>query len=119
MFFINYSKDILYLVLAVCALWLTFFLTWLIYYLVTAARQLHQAAQIIKKQIEDVAGVIKKIKLAVELPTSIFGLVIEGLKKIAEMGLNVMSDKPDRTKRHKKKNGLTKPKNEEKNENIF
>lgn len=119
MFLINYSKDILYLVLAFCALWLTFFLTWLIYYLVTAARQLHQAAQIIKQQIEDVAGVIKKIKLAVELPTSIFGLVIEGLKKIAEMGLNVMSDQPDQSKRRKKKNGLTKPKNEAKNENIF
>ncbi len=119
MFLINYSQDILYLVLAVCALWLTFFLTWLIYHLVAAARQLHKAAQIIKTQIDEIAAVIKKIKLAVALPTSIFGLVIEGLKKIAELGLNVMSDKSNQTKERRRKSGSTKPKNKEKNGTIF
>jgi hypothetical protein len=119
MFLVNYSKDILYLVLAVCVLWLTFFLTWLIYHLVAAARQLHQAAQLIKKQVEEVAGVVKKIKLAIELPTSIFNLIVEGLKKIAEMGAGATAKKKDQPKSGKKKNGFNKPKNKTRNEFIL
>lgn len=104
MFFIDYSKDILYLVLAFCVLWITFFITWLIYYLVSAARQLHRASQAIKQQIEEVANVIKKIRLAIELPASVIGLAVEGFKKIAEMGLEVMSkNKAEKKQRGSKK----------------
>ncbi len=101
------------MVLAFCVLWLTFFLTWFIYYLVSTARQLHKAAQVIKDQADELAGVLKKIRLAIELPSSIISLLIEGFKKIAELGVDTFGkDKSDR-KKTKKKNGLDKTKKDE------
>jgi len=119
MFVINYSKDILYLVLAFCVLWLTFFITWLVYYLVAAARQLYRASQIVKEQTSEVAGIIKKIKLAIELPTSIISLLIEGFKKIAELGVDVMGKRDGSKQTNRRKNSQDKPKNEKEQEDIF
>jgi hypothetical protein len=110
MFLVNYSKDILYLVLAFCVLWLTFFLTWLVYYLISAARQLHKAAQIIKEQTEEVAGFVRKVKMAIEIPTSIIGLLLEGLKKITEYGFDTAEKVKKSQKSKKEKNGLDKAK---------
>lgn len=118
MFLVNYSKDILFLVLAFSVLWLTFFLTWLIYYLVAAARQLHKASQVVKEQVDEVAGVIKKIKNALEMPTSIISLVFEGLKKIAELGVETVAQKMSGVK-NEKKGGLNKEKsNQSKEESL-
>lgn len=111
MFLVNYSKDILFLVLAFSVLWLTFFLSWLIYYLVAAARQLHKASQVVKEQADEVAGAIKKIKSALEMPTSIIALVFEGLKKIAELGVETVANKMSGQKLNKRKNGPDKEKN--------
>lgn len=119
MFLINYSKDILYLVLAFCVLWLTFFLAWLVYYLVASARQIHKATQMVKNEVEQISGIIHKIKTAIEIPSSIIVLIIEGLKKIAEMGVEAFKENKSSSRSKKAKNGLGKEKNTEENEPIF
>jgi hypothetical protein len=119
MFFINYSKDILYLVLAFCVLWLTFFLAWLVYYLVASARQIHKATQMVKNEVEQISGIIHKIRSAFELPSSIIALIIEGLKKIAEMGVEAFKENRSNSRPKREKNGLDKEKNTENQGPIF
>jgi len=101
MFLVNYSKDILYLVLAFSVLWLTFFLTWLIYQLVATVSQLRKAAVTLKEQVDHVAKLVGRIKAAFELPSSMIALFFEGLKKVIEMGSGAMEKK--RQKRAKTK----------------
>jgi len=119
MFLINYSKDILYLVLAFCVLWLTFFLAWLFYYLIVSARQVHKAVQMVKNEVEQISGIIHKIRTAIEIPSSIVGLVMEGLKKIAEMGMDAFKENRASYRPKKAKNGLGNDKNTDNNEPIF
>lgn len=119
MFLINYSKDILYLVLAFCVLWLTFFLAWLVYYLIASARQIHKATEMVKDEVEKISGLIHKIRTAIEIPSSIVTLIIEGLKKIAEMGAEVFKENKSYSRPKKAKNGLGNDKNTDKNEPIF
>lgn len=119
MFFINYSKDILYLVLAFCVLWLTFFLAWLFYYLIASARQIHKVVQLIKNEVEQISSVIHKIKSAIEVPSSIIVLAIEGFKKIAEMGIEVFKENRANSRVKKTKNSEDKGKNDDSNGPIF
>jgi hypothetical protein len=119
MFLINYSKDILYLVLAFCVLWLTFFLAWLVYYLVASARQIHKATQMVKNEVEQISDIIHKIRAAFELPSSIVALIIEGLKKIAEMGVEAFKENKSNARPKREKNGEAKEKNPEEHGPIF
>lgn len=119
MFLINYSKDILYLVLAFCVLWLTFFLAWLVYYLVASARQLHKATKMVKDEVEKISGLIYKIRTAIEIPSSIVALIIEGLKKIAEMGVEAFKESKTTSRSKRTKNGLDNDKNTDNREPIF
>jgi hypothetical protein len=119
MFLINYSKDILYLVLAFCVLWLTFFLAWLVYYLVVSARQIHKATQMVREEVEKISDLIHKIRTAIELPSSIVALIMEGLKKIAEMGMEAFKESKRGARPKRAKNGLDNEKNTEEKEPIF
>ena len=64
--FIETSKDLLYVVLAFCVLWLTVFLSWLLYYVIAIVR--------------DAESLIKQVKGAVEKVDSLAHAVHEILE---------------------------------------
>ncbi len=119
MFLINYSQDILFLVLAICVLCLTFFLAWVLYYLVASVRQIHKATLLVKSEVEKISEIIHGIKEAIKLPTSVVALVVEGLKKIAEMGMDVFRENKSKQRAKKTKNGLNKEENGKASGQIF
>ncbi|MFH1412616.1 MAG: hypothetical protein ABIG10_01130 [bacterium] len=85
MFFLNYSQDILYLVLAFCVLWLTVFLVWFVYYLIVTIRQFHTITRDMKKRIDKIDDIIRMTKEKIEHSASYLAIIVEGVKKIADM----------------------------------
>ena len=82
---IQNSKDLLYVVIAFCILWLTFFSAWLIYYFIMIMREVYQAVKGIKEKINKVDNAIREFKTKVEHSASYLSLISEGVKKITEV----------------------------------
>lgn len=102
---ISESKDLLYMVISISILGLTFFICWAIYYL---ARILQQAFQVTKEMrdrlhkvdgiINSVEGMINSLKEKIDHSASYFLLIGEGIKKLVE----IMKDRGEKKKRTKK-----------------
>lgn len=85
MSFISDSQDILFLVLAFCALWLTAFLVWLLYYAVMTFKQAYQSAKQIKEKIQAVDEIITMVKEKITFTTSYLSLIVTGVKKMIDL----------------------------------
>lgn len=101
MFFIEYSKDILFLVLAFSVLWLTAFATVLVYLLIKAAKQVNSAADELKNQVSLIGKAITSIKDKVEHSFSYASLIGDGLKKLVDLIKDLKSDKQTESKKTK------------------
>ncbi|MFH1193582.1 MAG: hypothetical protein V1661_01150 [bacterium] len=77
------SKDILYIVLAFCILWLTIFLLWLLFYVISIAKNLRW---FIKGAKDNVANIIKSIDLMKEKIEN----SVSHLGTIADMAKNIV-----------------------------
>jgi len=82
---IQNSKDLLYIVIAFCILWLTFFFAWLIYYFIMIMREIYQSIKGIKEKINKVDNAIREFKAKVEHSASYLSLISEGVKKITDV----------------------------------
>lgn len=71
---ISNSQDILFLVLALCALWLTAFLAWFLYYAIMTFKQTYQVVHKLKEKITSTASYLEiaftGIRKAIELFSS-------------------------------------------------
>jgi len=85
MYLIQDSRDLLYVVLAFCALWLTIFLAWFIYYLAMMLRQFYLVVKSMRERIDKIDEVIKAVKEKVEQGASVLHLISEGVHKIADL----------------------------------
>lgn len=56
------SKDLFYIVLAFCVLWLTVFLCWALYYFIRMLKQMSEVMKDIKDRIERVSNVMNFLK---------------------------------------------------------
>ena len=63
---INNSSDILYLVIAFCVLWLTIFMSWVIYYMAMILREFKKIIGDVRKKIELVESLIVALKEKLE-----------------------------------------------------
>jgi len=77
MFFITYSQNILFIVLAICVLWLTVVITMFMYYLILAAKEIHTASSIVQKQVEEIEKWIKRLKRNFGVGLAVVGLIKE------------------------------------------
>ncbi|MEK7202754.1 MAG: hypothetical protein AAB653_00345 [Patescibacteria group bacterium] len=82
---LNNSKDLLNIVLSFCALWLTIFIAWFIYYLVMIMRQVFQVVKETREKINKIDETIKAFKKKVEYSISYLALIGEGIKKLVEV----------------------------------
>lgn len=65
------SQDILFLVLAFCALWITAFLTWLLYYIISLTRQAHRTVVGIKELYQKIESKVARVKGGASWATSL------------------------------------------------
>jgi hypothetical protein len=82
---ISDSQDILFLVLAFCALWLTAFLVWFLYYAVMTFKQTYQSVKQIKEKIQALDEIIKIVKGRLTSTFSYLNLIAISIKKMIEL----------------------------------
>ncbi len=78
------SRDILYIVLAFCSLWLTAFVCWLIYQVAMILKNVNDTMTEAREKIAKIEEALTSIKNRFEKATSGFGLLGEGIKKLVE-----------------------------------
>lgn len=82
---IQNSKDLLFVVLAFCVLWLTIFLAWFIYYLAMIFRQFYLGTKEMRERLHKVDSAITAFKEKIEHSASYLLLIGEGIKKLVEV----------------------------------
>ena len=103
MYLIQDSKDLLLVVISFCALWLTIFIAWFIYYLAMIMRQVYQITKEIRQRLRKVDEVIKALKEKIDHSASYLLLIGEGVKKLVEVIKEHTGKEEKATKRRKKK----------------
>ncbi len=78
------SKDLLFIVLSFCALWVTVFLCWLIYYLVSILRNTNTMVEELRDRFRGIEETMRAIRDRIEHATSSMGFVSEGVIKLIQ-----------------------------------
>jgi hypothetical protein len=78
----NTSGDLLRLTLAFCAIVITFFISWLLYYFIAIIRNAYRATRALKRKIDMLDEIMGTIKEQVSHMGNYLGLIIAGLEKI-------------------------------------
>lgn len=81
---IETSKDLLYVVLAFSVLWLTIFLSWMLYYVIMMLRQVNQVITGFKAKMEKLSQAVEKIKEKFENTSAYLGLIGKAVEKMVE-----------------------------------
>jgi succinate dehydrogenase hydrophobic anchor subunit len=97
--FLSNSQDILFVALAFCALLLTAFIVWLLYYAIMTIKQGYEAVSKVKEKIDAVDEVITLVKDKIITTSSYISLIVAGVKKVIE----VIGDKKAEKKARGKK----------------
>lgn len=82
------SKDLLYIVLSFCILWLTIFLCWFIYYAVSILRHANTMIDDLRDRLRGVEEALHAIKDKFEHASSNFVFVAEGIVKLIQYFVN-------------------------------
>jgi hypothetical protein len=103
---LNSSQDILFYVLAICAILITAFTCWLLYYFIAIIRNVYTLTQLLKGKLEAVDEILKLVKSNLSSASNYINLVVNGIDKI----VNYVQNKNSRKKASIKKS-KTKPDN--------
>lgn len=79
------SQDILYIVLAFCALWFTAFLCWLVYQAVRIVRRAHELIELMERKVDLLERSISGIKAKFDSGASLFVTVADGLRRLVDV----------------------------------
>jgi len=97
--FIETSKDLLYVVLAFCVLWLTVFLSWLLYYVIAIVRDAESLIKQVKGAVEKVDSLAHAVHEKMERSAASFSLVASAVKELVVWGIQERSrSKPAKEK---------------------
>ena len=78
------SKDLLYIVIAFCILWLTAFICWLLYYMISIIGNVRKVVKTVQDKVEKVEEVIELVKKKIESSATYLGLIVEGVGKLVD-----------------------------------
>lgn len=76
------SKDILFVVLAFCALWFTFFVCWALWYVIGMLRDASRIMREIHEKIAAIDRAISAVREKVESSFGSFGVAAAGLRML-------------------------------------
>ncbi len=77
------SRDLLNIIIAFCILWLTFFFSWLLFYLILIAKHAHEIIAGIKEKLDAVERTLALLKGHLDNSAGYLALVVESVGKIA------------------------------------
>lgn len=78
------SKDILYLVISFCVLWVTFFLCWMFYYLMRLLRNANEITEEFRVRLQTLLDTVNNIRSKVESLSNIMTLFSQGAGGLAK-----------------------------------
>ena len=81
--YLESSKDILYLVLAFCALWFTAFVCWLLWYVISILRDVSAVVEEIHEKIAAIDHAVRSAKERFETFFGSFGAAAAGIKLLS------------------------------------
>ena len=84
---IETSKDLLFVVLAFCVLWLTVFLSWLLYYVIALARDAESLVRQIKGAVEKVDSLAHAMHDKMERSAASLTLIAQAVKELIVWGI--------------------------------
>ena len=76
------SNDLLFVVLAFCTLWLTVFLSWLLYYIISIVRDAESLVRQVKDAVMKVDHLAHALHDKVDRSAASFALVAQAVKEI-------------------------------------
>ena len=82
--FVESSKDILYLVISFCVLWITVFLCWLLYYAMRILRSTNQIVEEFRMRLQALTDTINYIRGKVENISGLLTLAKGGVSGLAK-----------------------------------
>lgn len=78
------SKDILFLVISFCVLWVTFFICWMFYYLMRLLRNANEITEEFRVRLQTLLDTVNHIRSKVESLSNIMTLFTEGAGGLAK-----------------------------------
>jgi len=78
------SKDVLYIVLSLCALWLTVFLCWVIYYVAMLLKQVYDLTKGARQTLVKFEALVDSAKSKLEHSGSHLMLLVESVGQLAQ-----------------------------------
>ncbi|EKD43898.1 MAG: hypothetical protein ACD_72C00080G0001 [uncultured bacterium] len=78
------SKDILYLVISFCVLWVTFFLCWMFYYLMRLLRNANEIIEEFRVRLQSLMEAVSYIRGKVEHLSGLMTMFTEGATGLAK-----------------------------------
>lgn len=101
--FIETSKDLLFVVLAFCVLWLTVFISWLLYYVIAIVRDAESLVRQVRgavTKIDQLAGVVHE---KMERSAASLTLIAQAVKELIVWGIQERGKMKDKTTSGRKK----------------
>ncbi len=78
------SKDILYMVLAFCALWFTAFLCFALYQMARFMKRMQELSAHVREKVDEVLTSINTIRMKIEGHVSAITSIGDGIRKIMD-----------------------------------
>lgn len=78
------SKDILYMVLAFCALWFTAFLCFALYHVARFMKRMQELSNDARQKIDELMQSVNSIRMRIEGHVSAITSIGDGIRKIME-----------------------------------
>ena len=93
------SKDLLFVVLAFCILWLTIFICWMIYYLAMLLKQVYDVAKGIRNKVEKLEDFVDLLKSKLGKSFLHFPIIAEGLSQLLKLLIERQGKKTSKRKK--------------------
>ncbi|MEY4744775.1 MAG: hypothetical protein RL272_720 [Candidatus Parcubacteria bacterium] len=84
---IESSKDLLFVVLAFCVLWLTVFLSWLLYYIIAIVRDAESLIRQVRGAVEKVDSLAHAVHEKMERSAASLTLIAQAVKELIVWGI--------------------------------
>ncbi len=105
---IESSKDLLFVVLAFSILWITIFISWLLYYIISIVRDAEALVRQVRGAVEKIEDVAQSAHEKMERSAASFTLVSQALKELITWGIQERIKKTTRTRKTTAKKKTTK-----------
>src|SRR5260221_10136524 len=83
--YLESSKDILFLVLAFCALWFTAFVCWMLWYFIKMLRDVSATVSEVRDKLHAIEEAIQSVREKIEHSASYLGMVAAGVKMLIDI----------------------------------